>query len=428
MKKTSKALTLRPTTIYLLREAALILGFSYFVLVGGTLNGVMRFRLRVVSHGLLATIFVVWLIARVRGRERLARLSLDKAMLAFLSVQLLTAILSTDPRRSLAFFGQWVTYALWFYLMRDLLRHGWPAELVVKSLLIVSGILVGMGLVGIGIQWVKWSSIGDYALPLPLLRQRFYSLLGDPNMTASLLNLLLPLALARLATTQGRSAKVLTGLWTAAALTMQLLTRSRGGVVGLAVATASTLLLLLLVAKPAWLAGRCDQAKAKRWPLWLLGLLITILAAGLGGGLIFADDLLDARGALWAAAWQTWLNSPLWGSGPFTFGTQLMLHESTPPHIIYPHAHNYLLNTAAETGLLGLITSVWVMIALGMALLRTWQGASRAHRSLMAGTVGSLLGFASHSLADNHVILPSIGLIVIVTLAVSVPPLPSLTV
>jgi tetratricopeptide (TPR) repeat protein len=303
--------------------------------------------------------------------------------------------------------------------LRDLLRHGWPAELVVKSLLIVSGILVGMGLVGIGMQWVKWSSVGDYGLPLPLLQERFYSLLGDPNMTADLLNLLLPLALVRAATTQGRSAKVLTGLWIAATLAMQLLTRSQGGVAGLVVATTSTLLFLLLVAKPAWLTGRWDQAKAKRWPLWLLGLLVAILAAGLGDRLIVAGDLLDARGALWAAAWQTWLNSPLWGSGPFTFGTQLMLRESTPPYPVYPHAHNYLLNTAAETGLLGLIASAWVTIALGMALLQTWQGASRAHRSLMAGAVGSLLGFASHSLADNHIILPSIGLIVVVTLALA---------
>jgi tetratricopeptide (TPR) repeat protein len=415
----SKTLTLRPSTIYLLRETALILGFSYFILAGGTLNGVTRLRLRAVSQSILALIFLGWLIARVRRGERLARSSLDGAALAFLGIQLFTAILSTDPRRSLAFCGQWIAYALWFYLLRDLLRHGWPAELIVKSLLIVGGILVGLGLVGISAQWLKWSSVGDYALPLPLLQQRLYSLLGDPNMTADLLNLLLPLALARLVMAQRHGSKALLSLWIAAALAMQLLTRSQGGVAGLAVAMTSTLLLLLLVSRPIWFTDWWRRAKAKKWLSWLLGLVAIILAAGLGVGLIVAGDLSLSRGMLWRAAWETFLGSPLWGSGPFTFGTQLMLYVSTPGFRIYPHAHNYLLNTAAEAGLLGLIASAWVTVALGIALWRTWQRANRTHRSLMAGAIGSLLGFAAHSLADNHIILPSIGLVVITTLTLA---------
>lgn len=417
--KASKALTLHPTMLYLLRETVLILGFSYFVLAGGTLNGVMRFRLRVVSQSVLVVIFLLWLIARARRGERLARSSLDGAMLGFLGIQFLAALLSTDPRRSLAFCGQWVVYALWFYLLRDLLRHGWPAELVVKSLLIVSGILVGFGLVGMGTQWVKWSSVGDYAPPLPLLQQRFYSLLGDPNMTADLLNLLWPLALARLTTTRGRGAKALIGMWLAATLFTQLLTRSQGGAAGLAVATGSAVVLLLLAASPPWLVRGWAWVRARRWALVLLALLVVVLAVGLGIGLSLAGDLLKARGGLWAAAWHTFLSSPLWGSGPFTFGTELLRYESTPPHPIYPHAHNYLLNAAAETGLLGLLASAWAALALGLALRRTWQKSDRAHRFLMAGAIGSLLGFAAHSLADNHIILPSIGLIVILTLALA---------
>jgi len=414
-----KSLALRPTTIYLGRETALILGFSYFILAGGTLNGVMRFRLRSISQGLLALVFFAWLIARLRRGERVTRSSLDGAVLVFLAFQLFAALLSTDPRRSLAFCGQWMAYALCFYLLRDLLRHGWPGELIVKSLLIVSGILLGLGLTGIGAQWLKWASTGNYALPLPLLQQRFYSMLGDPNMTAGLLNLLLPLALVRLTTTRGWGSRILLGLWIAAALLTQALARSQGGVAGLSAAVLSTSLLLVLIARPRWLIKRWVWAREKKWPLWLLGLLAGVLVVGLLAGLAAAGNLSRARGPLWSAAWQTFLRSPLWGSGPFTFGTQLMLHESIPPHPIYPHAHNYLFNTLAETGLLGLLASIWMAGALGLALLRAWQRAAERQRRLIAGAVGSLLGFAAHSLADNHIILPSFGAIVIALLALA---------
>jgi tetratricopeptide (TPR) repeat protein len=416
--KSSSSETRRSSILYLLRETALILGFSYFVLAGGTLNGVMRFRLRVISQGLLALIFVVWLFARAQKGEKLVRASFDTAMLAFLGVQILAALLSTDPRRSLAFCGQWIAYALWFYLLRDLLRHGWPAELAVKSLLIVSGILVGLGLTGVGAQWIRWAATGDFALPLPLLQQRFYSLLGDPNMTADLLNLLWPLALARLASAQARSARTLLSLWLAAVLFTQLLTRSQGGLVGLVVSTLSTLLLLLLVARPPWFERGWSWFKGHKLALWGLGLSVAGLAGGFMG-LLAGGDLVASRGELWTAAWQTFLRSPLWGSGPFTFGTQYMLHASVPPRPAYPHAHNYWLNTVAETGLLGLAASVWVAAALGAALLRRWRRATLPHRALMAGGVGSLTGFAAHSLADNHIVLPGIGLIVIAVLALA---------
>ncbi|MFZ5915502.1 MAG: tetratricopeptide repeat protein [Chloroflexota bacterium] len=411
--------TLPPSIRYLLREAALVLGFSYFVLAGGTLNGVMRFHLRLISQALLVILFAVWWLDRLRQRERLARSSLDGPVLAFLIVQLFSALLSTDPRRSLAFCGQWVVYALWFYLLRDLLRHGWPAELVIKSLLIVGGILVGLGLAGLGAQWLTWQEMGGHALPLTLFRQRFYSLLGDPNMTAGLLNLLWPLALARLVSTRGRGARALLSLWLMATLFVQLLTQSLGGLAGWMVSGLATLWLLLLIARPSWLVRRWAWVRDHKLARRLLALFVVGLAGGSTAALVVGGHLAASRGALWAAAWQTFVRSPLWGSGPFTFGTQLLCFASTPPYPVYPHAHNYWLNTAAETGLLGLLASIWVAAALAAAVLRRWRGATSDHRRLMAGAVGSLLGFATHSLADNHIILPGIGLLLVAVLALA---------
>lgn len=189
---------LGPTTLYLLQEAALILLFSYFILAGGTINGLLRFRLRVISHLLLLTVFALWLGYRLRCRKRLTRSALDLPIIVFLSAQLVTTVLSTDPRRSLSYPGLMAIYALSFYLLSDLLVNGWPAELLVKCLLIVGAIMIGFGLADVTGWYAGWWALGGAAHPLPPTQLRIYSILGDANMMASFLNLLIPLALVRI--------------------------------------------------------------------------------------------------------------------------------------------------------------------------------------------------------------------------------------
>lgn len=418
--------TLSPTTLYLLQEAALILLFSYFILAGGTINGLLRFRLRLISHLLLLTVFALWLGYRLRRRQRLTRSALNLPIVIFLLVQLGTAILSTDPRRSLGYLGLMAIYALSFYFLSDLLVNGWPAELLVKCLLIVGAIVIGFGLADIAGWYIGWWALGGAAHPLPPTQLRIYSILGDANMAASFLNLLIPLALVRIGSIKGRFPRLLLVLWLLGALTVQFFTSSRGGWLGTAVAAASSVGLLVIA------SGEPDRVKTwwriletKPWLLILMGLGIIALAAG--GAWLGLKQLqhpshgriLIARRDFWLSAWYAFLSSPLWGTGPFTYGTQFMKYMPTPPRRPYPHAHSYLVTTAAETGLIGLAASGWMALAIVVAFKRTWQSAGREHRLLMAGCGASLLGFGVHSLVDNHVGVPAIALALIATLALA---------
>ncbi len=416
-----KTTTARPTTLYLMREMVLILVFSYVVLAGGTINGMIRFRLRLISHVLIALVLLAWLVYRTCRRERLPRTPLDIPIVVFLAAHLLTTALSTDPRRSLGYVWLLLFYALYFYLWLDLLRHGWPAELVIKCLLIVGGILIGLAVVEIVIWYVGWMRL-SYFLPPSTLR--LHSILGDANMTSSFLNVLTPVALLRGVQARRWRIRLLLGVWLVAALVVQFFTSSRGGWLGTATVLGVSLLLLASVEREG-IRDLWRRVSSKRWLPVPIGLATVLAVAGVAllalrqlhhpthGGII------EARRAFWVSAWRAFLSSPLWGTGPMTYGSQLMKYESPLPWRPYPHAHSYPFTTAAESGLISLVVSGWLALAVAVALWQTWRRADRNHRLLMAGGVASVAGFAVHSLVDNHITVPAIALNLIVVLALA---------
>ena len=229
----------RSTLLYFLQETILIILLGYFLLIGGTLNGLVQFQLNVISTVLIAVIVAAWLGSRLYRKERLLRIGLGLPIVAFLGAQLIATVLSSDPRRSLV--NTWLIafYALAFYLLVDLLRHGWPAELLVKSLLVVSSIVIALGLIEIGQWYADWFAIGGWAHPFPPVTLRVRAFLGHGNFAAGFLNLLIPLALTRFLWTRDRIPRLLLVLWLVAALVIVFFSSSRGGWLGTATALAT---------------------------------------------------------------------------------------------------------------------------------------------------------------------------------------------
>jgi len=423
---TSNAPVNRTTSLYLLRETILIIFLGYFLLIGGTLNGLVQFQLNVISTALIALIIFAWLGCRLYRRERLPHTGLDLPIIAFLGTQLIATALSSDPRRSLD--NTWLIafYALFFYLLIDLLRHGWPAELLVKSLLVVSSIVIALGLIEIGQWYADWLAIGGWIHPFPPVILRVRAFLGHGNFAAGFLNLLIPLALTRFIWTRDRIPKLLLVFWLATALVIVFFSSSRGGWLGTATALVTTFSLLALIFSPKGSLNRLRRWISSRW--WLvvpLGCGLALMVAGIAWLGIRQlrhpshGPILSARRDFWLTAWRAFQSSPLWGTGPFTYGTQFMKYNSVPPWSPFAHAHNYLFNLAAETGLIGLVSASWLIVAVLRVLGQSWQRAGREHRLLMAGCAGSLAGCAVHNLADTILTMPTIVLTLVAVLAVA---------
>lgn len=201
---------------------------------------------------------------------------------------------------------------------------------------------------------------GWMLLPAMIIAGIGGSLWQNPNIIADYPVILGPLGFARL---HGR----LRGLWAALAVGALLITGSRGGIVAMVA---------------AWIV-----CVGLRWQFLAAGAIAAMLATWL-----FPHDYaLGGRIEFWKTALAQFLASPWIGHGPGSF-SQLII--PTPwKEFQMMHAHNLVLTTLAEKGLLGLLSLGVSARAVLLALWRSW-GRRRWTWAVLAGLL-------AHSLVDE---------------------------
>ena len=95
--------TARARWSYLAQESVLILVLGYVLLLGGTFNGLVLYRLNLINALLVAIGGILWLGWRLWRRRPLPRTRLDYPLLALLAAHFLATAFSIDPRRSVGF-------------------------------------------------------------------------------------------------------------------------------------------------------------------------------------------------------------------------------------------------------------------------------------------------------------------------------------
>ncbi len=412
--------------IYLLREAALVLLWAYIILIGGSVNGLVAFRLQALSAVLMAVLGGAWLGGLLLRRRSVPGVGLEWAALLFVGAQLVTVLLSQDVRRSLPLPAQAVAYIVIFYCAYSLTRSGWPAELTEKTLLIVGGIVIGLSGVELAQRYLGWLALVAGQTVAPDFQYRLYSVFGDANLLSSFLNILTPLALARALVTPHRVARLSLLVWLAAALGVQAFTLSRGGQAGLAVA--------LGVLAGLWMGVVSETARARAEAVWrwlrahpasilaLAAILVAAFAFAVYRVLTFEGSATQgpaaqARSQFWGAAWMAFTSSPFWGTGPGTFPTDYMRYNSAPPDRLYLHAHSVPFTTAAESGLIGLGAVAIAVAAIAWALWRARRKPTLAARARWAAVAASWAGFLTHSQVDDHTRYLAVALPLAVLLA-----------
>jgi O-antigen ligase len=376
-----------------------------------------------IAMPVLALTLAAWLMRGAARRE----IHLPTPFLLFpLLLFIAAAAFSLLDAVELAVYGlpellKWLQILALFWLVVDRVdarRLPW----VLGGLLLIGLFQAGVGLWQFGL---RGTGPDHFAL-----NDRFYRAYGtfeQPNPYAGFLGLILPLGIGVLGNyllelwRRQPAPKLYRLSWQAFAM-LAIVT----GLIGAAV--------LASWSRGAWLgAGAAMLAMIVALPrrLWLGLLLVTLLVVSVLGldvvGILPASVLArltdftqyarieDVRGvgindanfavierlAHWQAALGMWRANFWNGVGFGDYEPAYADYRLLNWPIALGHAHNYYLNVAAETGLIGLVAYLFLWAAV---LVQTWRVLRRAEgwwRGLGIGLLGAWMHFTVHHLFDN---------------------------
>lgn len=408
--------------------ALLMLLSLYVAFIGAALALEVRFKN--VGLALGALTLLTWAVARWRGKWRWHSTPLDGLALLWLAVVSISTLANLELWRRSAI-GIWYVgmyLGVWIVLWDCMANRALPRSAIVDAMLFSSLVPLAFALREVATFAAEWLQALGEGLLLPSL-PRPSATLGNTNLLAAYLILVIPLSAARFLTLRRLWQRLAVGVHLGVALAVLFLTYSRSH--WLSVVVAGALFSLLWLAHNQLSAG---QALGRLWRgsarmkalLVMLGATSAVAMVGLLilGVRSFSDPsrTVDLRTYLYEVAWQAFQERPLTGNGLFSFGSQLTRLSSVPPRQIHAHAHSAFFNIAAELGSLGLLALGVSLVTLLALLRKQWRTLQGDQRLLMIGAVAALsASFVSH-LTDFTIFTVIIALMTLAVLLVALFP------
>lgn len=311
------------------------------------------------------------------------------ALAALMAAQALSTVASHTP--SLAWPALWHQFAL---LGTTLLawraaRHATIRPRLVTALVTTFVILSGVYALELAAYFRHWLDLGLPAGRFPLRPGAGGGLAGLPTWMGDYMVLLAPVA-AGAAWRAGRVGRV-------------------AAVVVLAVAAA---LLVGTGTRSLWLSagaigGIAVLAAILRRPTRPRVALVAVMAVGAGLAAVALDlparvarDADAGRSSAFGSAIDIFASSPLIGTGPGTYVAERLAHSiPSTAWYVFPSAHSLSLNALAETGILGALAAVAVLLAIAPLVLRAVTHPGR-ERPVAIGALAGIGMLVLHAHAD----------------------------
>ncbi len=355
---------------------------------------------------------------RLRLASSLARDGLRSAafgaLLSYLAVICLSLLVATDKTSTLKELIKWTEVSVMLALGLWLLRTPQHMRALLWCAIAAAAVEASLGLA----QWALPSGVADSL--------RVYGTFAQPNPYAGYLNLALPLAAAiALFGSDVRERWIAAGASTLLLVAL-LFSTSRGGLLGLVGAVVT--LALADVRKPRFVATALAGAIALAVIAWLTDLIPASLQQrvlhsfrlddlSVTGPVTSQNFSTMERFAHWVAGLRMFAAHPILGVGAGNYDAayaRYVVDLSTWPESL-GHAHNYYINAAAETGILGLLAfsafTVCVLVA-SWRLVRAVSSSARhdastatvqplATRALAVGLFAIFVAFIVHNATDD---------------------------
>ncbi|MBL8146595.1 MAG: O-antigen ligase family protein [Anaerolineae bacterium] len=401
------------------RLGLMVLAVFLLLMTGGSAPG-GQLAARAATHLLLTLLVAVWLTMRLRRRQFLPATPLNGPLFAGAAVITLSALFSLDPRMAAEHAWWPLIHALVFFWFAAQVQRG-RQHMLFEALFLIGAITV----IWAGAEFVSWlGRVGaavdfgallrgqaEFPSVLPMLSGPLYA----STVLAGFVTPQVVVAFGWAATAQRKVHRLaLAGLGVALALVL-LGTGSRGGLLALAAAVITLLLVRLIPV--LWAAIHGKQPGGGRVLLGLAAIgLVTAAALGLAltiGRSAARSSGDEIRVGLWANAASAARDYPLLGVGTGEVGRAFRLYHTPdqPSDFVHRQAHNIVLNTAAEEGIAGLAVLAWMSAALLVAWVRQRQVASGRHALRLEFVLAALVAVALQAQFDVFYITPFVALL-----------------
>lgn len=402
---------------------------AYALALGGTYNGILIPRLQYVSLAMLTIGATLAWISGWRHSQSQMTPPMIVPVLCWAAAYLVSGWANWSERVAI---GGWYAglYGLVWLALANLRQRGLPGRWLVDAALLTAIPLMILTVMQV-LPWiVAWMMLDGvevaFAPPRPP------SALGNPNAWGTVLALLMPFGYVKASQAAQRAARVGWRLWLAAALACLYLTYSRGAWLAFAASVITYVAVNLVLARTSERRAGLALWGSRRRVLVLAGVTLVLLSVGvlllIGARAAFDTPRreIGSRFEYLDVAWDTFRQHPGTGTGPFTFGLSLLRTRSFPPLQPHAHAHNVILNTAAELGILGLVALAVTVLLLVRQLFREVRRSPTAEeRAFQVACMASLSALTAHSLVDMTIMMPSVMLLAIGIMAASIDPGPS---
>jgi O-antigen ligase len=405
-----------------LRRLAFITLAIYFVLVGGGAYYATIFPVRVLHHAVVTLLLALWLFGRARRGLGLPQTPLNRPIIAMVAVWVISALFSADPRMAIEHLWFPFTHLIMFYALLDLFERGrerlvLETQFILAAMVVfISGIELASWYFGLGIipnSAIGWADVIGPGAWLPLEWLRISLALNVSTLVAGYVAPLIALAAVWGLTTRRRDYRIVLLLLAGLLLIILLLTFSRGGLLSV-LAAAGTVITFRL--------AQAEQVARRIGGRWLA-------IGGAGAAVLFVSgymifSITEARSSnrgdegrldMWQSAAEMTRDDILTGVGPGLFGRAFRSYRD--PAIAQDKlasAHNAYLNTAAETGLPGILVSVWLGVTFIWAWYRRWKQAGNIQgQRRLEGALAALIGMGIHSLVDVFTTTPIVLLMLV---------------
>ncbi len=350
-----------------------------------------------------------WLVAKFKSRDDfpIPKAAIPLALILF--QQIISIPNSPLPFHGLEVVLGYLILGIGFLYLLDLLRHDIEPRKLEITFFSMAAVFCLFNLLDI-LNWFRsWWDISGSMLSLPPFGYRLKGVfLHHANVEAAFLNLVVPLIFVRLLCQRKLFQRFLWLLFMVIIVIVEYFASSRGGwlaaISGLGVTSILLLAPVLKRAKDTGLSLFKDWFSSKGRLISTV-ILLTILIVG---GSVFLGQLrstshapiASARSEIWNTSWQIFKESPIFGNGAGSMHILPVVEDQLPPGFYLVHAHNVLLQVAAENGVIG-VGLLMAAVGWGLkAFFHSWRSVEGQARIDLAAYAGVWVGMGVHNLVD----------------------------